>query len=182
MFVVFWHKVKSLHHPILYHVKVWWHCQFLHPKSRQKTDVHWWGQKLTLCKIITCMIKIFQGGRGGDTFETPSPYEQLLPLPTPVLRCFWKDPLMTPHHPTSSTFHCYPPPHPPPLPPLTILIIHHMLITNCSLNLSEYFPGMKFCFWHFSFSSRYCRLMHTEKQTLKSLDMHVEFNIFPHWK
>ena len=22
-----------------------------------------------------------------------------------------------PHHPTSSTFHCYPPPHPPPLPP-----------------------------------------------------------------
>ena len=24
--------------------------------------------------------------------------------------------------------------------------------------------------------------MHTEKQTLKSLDMHVEFNIFPHWK
>ena len=24
---------------------------------------------------------------------------------------------MTPYHPTSSTFHCYPPPHPPPLPP-----------------------------------------------------------------
>ena len=39
--------------------------------------------------------------------------------PPPVLRCFWKDPLMTPilHHPTSSIFHCYPPPHPPPLPP-----------------------------------------------------------------
>ena len=53
MFVVFWYKVKSLHHPILYHVKVWWHCQFLHPKTRQKTDVHWWGQKLTSCKRIT---------------------------------------------------------------------------------------------------------------------------------
>ena len=39
--------------------------------------------------------------------------------PPPVLRCFWKDPLMTPHphHPTSSIFYCYPPPHPPPLPP-----------------------------------------------------------------
>ena len=65
-----------------------------------------------------CMIKIFWGGRGGDTFETPSPPTNNFCLyPPPVLRCFWKDPLMTPHHPTSSTFHCYPPPHPPPLPP-----------------------------------------------------------------
>ena len=53
-----------------------------------------------------------------------------------------------------------------------------MLIINCSLNLSKYFPAMKFCFWNFPFNSRYCRVMHTEKQTLKLLDMHVEFNIF----
>ena len=25
-------------------------------------------------QVYKCMIKIFQGGRGGDTFETPSPY------------------------------------------------------------------------------------------------------------
>ena len=38
--------------------------------------------------------------------------------PPPVLRCFWKDPLMTSRpHPTSSTFHCYPPPYLSPLPP-----------------------------------------------------------------
>ena len=43
-----------------------------------------------------CMIKIFQGDRGGDTFKPP--YEQLLPLPTPCFKMFWKDSLMTPPH------------------------------------------------------------------------------------
>ena len=49
----------------------------------------------------------------------PSPTNNFCLYSPPVLRCFWKDPLMTPipHHPTSSIFHCYPPPHPPPLPP-----------------------------------------------------------------
>ena len=37
-----------------------------------------------------CMIKIFWGGRGGDTFKTPPPYEKLFPFPPPILRCFWK--------------------------------------------------------------------------------------------
>ena len=69
-----------------------------------------------------CMIKIFWGGRSGDTFNPP--YEQLLPLPTPFLRRFWRDPLMTPHHPTSSIFHCYPLPVHHPSPLLKILIIH----------------------------------------------------------
>ena len=40
-------------------------------------------------------------------------------LPTPCFKMFlersFNDP--TPHHSTSSIFHCYPPPHPPPLPP-----------------------------------------------------------------
>ena len=69
------------------------------------------------------MIKIFWGARGGDTFKPPPSYEQVLLLPTSVLRCFWKDPLMTPtpHPPTSSILHCYPPPHPPPhSPPLPL--------------------------------------------------------------
>ena len=73
-----------------------------------------------------CMIRIFQGGggRGGDTFKSLPPTNNFCLYPLPVLRCFWKDPLMTPHHPISSIFHCYPPPHPPPLNPKTILIIH----------------------------------------------------------
>ena len=63
------------------------------------------------------MIKIFRGA-GVVTPSKPSPPINNFRLyPPPVLRCFWKDPLMTPHHPTSSIFHYYPPPHPPPLPP-----------------------------------------------------------------
>ena len=70
-----------------------------------------------------CMIKIFRGGgRDGDTFETPSLYEQLSPLPTPVLRCFWIDLLMNPHHPTSSIFHCYPSPSTTPSPPIKMFL------------------------------------------------------------
>ena len=36
--------------------------------------------------VRMCMIKIFRGGRGGDTFKTP--YEQLLPLPTSCFKMF----------------------------------------------------------------------------------------------
>ena len=51
--------------------------------------------------------------------KPPPLYEQLLPLPTPCLKMFWKDPSMAPHphHPTSSTFHCYPLPIHHPFPP-----------------------------------------------------------------
>ena len=77
------------------------------------------------CDLYRCTIKIFWGGgRGGDTFKTPSPTNNFCLYPPPVLRCFWKDPLMTPtphfKHlsllPTPSTT--------PPPPPLKILIIH----------------------------------------------------------
>ena len=71
---------------------------------------------VNICEMHRCMIKIFQGGRGGDTFKTPSPYEQLLPLPPPVLRCFWKGPSMTPTTPFEH-LSLLPPPHPPPLTP-----------------------------------------------------------------
>ena len=66
--------------------------------------------QLTVEKV-KCMIKIFRGGRGGDTFKPPRPYKQLLPLPTPCLRCFWEDLLMTP---TPHFKHCsLLPPSPP---------------------------------------------------------------------
>ena len=80
--------------------------------------------------------------------KPPPPCEKLLPLPTPCFKMFLErslnDPL-TPHHPTSSTFHCYPPPHPPPLPPLKILIMHftarHKVVHNGG---SQNFEGSLF--------------------------------------
>ena len=66
------------------------------------------------------MIKIFRGGgRGGDTFKTPSPCEQLLPLPTPCFKMFLERSLNDPHPPPPHFKHpsLLPPPHPPPLPP-----------------------------------------------------------------
>ena len=70
-----------------------------------------------------CTIKIFRGGAGVVTPSNPPPLTNN--YPPPVLRCFWKDPLMTPHPPPPHFKHPspLPPPHPPPLPPLKILII-----------------------------------------------------------
>ena len=70
------------------------------------------------------MIKIFRGGRGCDTFKTPSPYEQLFPLPTPYFKMFLERSLNDPPPPHFKHLSLLPPPHPPPLPPLKILIIH----------------------------------------------------------
>ena len=54
------------------------------------------------------MIKIFGGegvgGRGGDTFKPPPPTNNFCLYPPPVLRCFWKDPLMTPTTPLQASF------------------------------------------------------------------------------
>ena len=65
------------------------------------------------------MIKIFRGDRGGDIFKTPSPMKNFCLYPPPVLRCFWKDPLMTliPTTPLQASFTATLPPPPPPLPP-----------------------------------------------------------------
>ena len=124
----------------------------------------------------------FPRGQGWWHLWNPLPLWTTFAFTHPCFKMFLERSLNDPPPPHFKHLSLLPPSPSTTPSPLTILIIHHMLITNCSLNLSEYFPGMKFCFWHFSFSSRYCRLMHTEKQTLKSLDMHVEFNIFPHWK
>ena len=60
---------------------------------------------------LLCTIKIVRGHRRGDNFKTPPPpYEQLMPLSTPILRCFWKDFLMSPTPlPHFKHLHCYPP-------------------------------------------------------------------------
>ena len=66
-------------------------------------------------RVAWCMIKIFRGAGVGTPSKPPPPYEQLLPLPIPCFKKFLERSLNdppTPHHPTSSTFHCYPPPHP----------------------------------------------------------------------
>ena len=53
------------------------------------------------------MIKIFWGAGVVKPSKPLPPMNNFCLYPLPVLRCFWKDPLMT-HHPTSSIFHCYP--------------------------------------------------------------------------
>ena len=75
------------------------------------------------------MIKIFLGAGVVTPSNPPPPTNNSCRYPSPVLGCFWKDPLMTPipHHPTSSIYHCYPLPSTTPSP-LKILIIH-LLIT-----------------------------------------------------
>ena len=74
--------------------------------------------------IDRCMIKIFRRA-GVVTPPNPvPPTNNFCIYPPPVFRCFWKDPLMTPHHPTSSILHCYPLPIHHPSPPLKILIVH----------------------------------------------------------
>ena len=54
-----------------------------------------------LTNTLRCMIKIFRGCSGGDTFKTHSPYEQLLPLPTPGFKLFLERFLNDPPHPTT---------------------------------------------------------------------------------
>ena len=84
---------------------------------------------LSLVFRAKCMIKIFRGGRGSDTFKPPPPYEQLLPLPTPCFKMFLEGSLNDPHPPPPHFKHpsLLPPPHPPPLPPQKKLLIIHQV-------------------------------------------------------
>ena len=75
-------------------------------------------------KSPLCMIKIFFGGRGGDTFKTPSPYEQLLPLPTPYFKMFLERSLNDPPPPHFKHLSLLPPTPSTTPSPLKILIIH----------------------------------------------------------
>ena len=53
------------------------------------------------------MIKIGGGGAGVVTPLKPPP---------PILRCFWREPSMTPTTPLQASFTATPPIYPPPLP------------------------------------------------------------------
>ena len=87
----------------------------------------------SVCKITKLKSRIEHESQGltlmhdwgGDTFKTPSPYEQLLLLPIPCFKMFLErslDDLPPPHNKYLSLL---PPPHlPPVIPPLKILIIH----------------------------------------------------------
>ena len=94
-----------------------------------------------------CVWFKFSGGQGWWHFQNPlPPMNNFCLYPPPVLRCFWKDPLMTPHphHPTSSTFHCYPPPHPPPLPPKNFNHTPcHKWLENIKIREAEYHHTLK---------------------------------------
>ena len=71
-------------------------------------------------------MKIFLGGgRGGDTFKMPSPYEQLLSLPTPCFKFLKRSLNNPPPPPHFKRLSLLAPPHPLLLPPSQkILIIH----------------------------------------------------------
>ena len=93
--------------------------------------------------LSRCMIKIFRGGgeegRGGDTFENPSLYEQLLPLPTSCFRMFLERSLTDPPPPHSQA-PVTATPFPSTTPsPLKILIIHQARISapNFDMNLAR---------------------------------------------
>ena len=92
------------------------------------------------------MIKIFRGGRGGDTFKTSSPPTNNFCLyPPPILRCFWKDPLTTPppHFKHLSLLSPLPIHH--PFPPLKILIVHKRAFRKCILLPLPFSSFCKIC-------------------------------------
>ena len=100
----------------------------------------------------------FPGGRGGHTFKPPPPTNNFCLYPPLVLRCFWKDPLMTPITPLQASFTATPLPiHQPSLPPKNsdytpdfstrysllvtfyLLLVTHCFFTRYSLLFTRYF-------------------------------------------
>ena len=63
------------------------HCVKLRDFDQPKVVIIPWFWE----KTEKCMIKIFRGS-GVVTPSNPLPYEQLVPSPPPVLRCFGKIP------------------------------------------------------------------------------------------
>ena len=94
-----------------------------HAENQRKSVVLTFSIRLCLC-----IIKIFRGGQGWWHLQNPlPPMNNFCLYPSPVLRCFWKDPLMTPTPTTPLQKH--PLLLPPslsatPPPPLKMLIIH----------------------------------------------------------
>ena len=107
------------------------------------------------------MIKIFCGGRGGDTFKPPPPPTNNFCLyPSPILRYFWKDPVTT--SPTSTTplqasFTATPLPiHHPFLPSKNFDRTQGVSAHNLKSVLQEFFcflTGVMMFRWNVNFSS-----------------------------
>ena len=74
------------------------------------------------------MIKIFRGAGVVTPSKPLPPTNNFCLYPPPVLRCVWKDPLMTPTTPLQASFTAAPTPSTTPSP-LKILIIHQALLT-----------------------------------------------------
>ena len=72
------------------------------------------------------MIKIFRGGRDGDTFKTPFPLRIAFALPTPCFKTFLERSLNDLHPPPPHFKHpsLLPPSPSTTPPPLKILIVH----------------------------------------------------------
>ena len=108
-----------------------------------------WLSRFVIGISPLCVIKIFW--RAGVV--TPSnplpPTNNICLYPPPFLRCFWKDPLMTPHHLTSSILHCYPPYYlaTPSTTPFSLkILIIHPLYVNCNgtiLGVFQHFDKIK---------------------------------------
>ena len=85
---------------------------------------------IPICKkpsLFRCMIKIFRGAGVVTPSKPLPPTNNFCLYPPPVLRCFWKDPLIhpTPTTPLQASFTATPTPSTTPSPsPLKILIIH----------------------------------------------------------
>ena len=97
------------------------------------------------------MIKIFRGGAGVVTPSKPlPPTNNFCIYPTPVLRCFWKDPLITPLPPPPHFKHpslLPPSPSTTPSPPPPKKNFDHTLCPVAWLTMTKscsylsHFPG-----------------------------------------
>ena len=98
------------------------------------------------CIKTWCTIKILPRSRTGDTFKTPSPYEQLMPLPTLPLNSFRRDSLMIrpPHFKYISLLSSHPIHHLCP-PPIKFLIIQLNSQTLTKIQPSLGFFKRKIC-------------------------------------
>ena len=86
-----------------------------------------------LCSPTAYMLKFSMGAGVVTPSKPPLPYNNFFLYP-PLFIMFLKNPVMTPHLPTSSIFHCY---HSLPLPPLKSLIIHFHV--HCSKVFTKIF-------------------------------------------
>ena len=120
------------------------------------------------------MIKIFRGGRGGDTSKPPPPYEQLLPLPTPCFKMFLE---RSPTTPLQASFTATPSPSTIPSP-LKILIIHPLRVNWRIPYILTGFGVLESLYFGWGRRSSYVRKQHISRCTMVVFFRHKLFVIF----